>query len=417
MKGYCCIFLVLISSLAGAQVQQLHPTLVESLSFSLEGEKAFEKNLAAFGAVMEKLNAGTKEEDLSTEEIKLLNETDEASGGYWAADRAGCSWYCGGGPNKVTASSYLNAQGNNQYGPQNAHDLDYKTAWVEGRAGYGIGEYLLYTFAAEAPRITTIIVANGYVKSEAAWKNNSRVKQLKMYVNNQEVAILNLKDQRAKQSFEVDAIGNNNRSDWDALKNAAPWSIKFEILDVYKGLKYDDVALSEVFFDGLDVHCFAAGTKVLLSDRSEKNIEALMPGDSVMGYNIKSGTMEAYEIEKLEQAAHSHLVQYQFKSGRTITATHDHPFYVKGKGWAALHPKQTQQYRGLEQVQLIEIGDELVSSNGAAQLTGMVFMNEGQTTYTISKLKGGNNFIANGLVVGVEEQKEVVHKKYIKSTD
>jgi len=30
--------------------------------------------------------------------------------------------------------------------------------------------------------------------------------------------------------------------------------MKFEILEVFKGDKYDDTAISEIYFDGIDVH-------------------------------------------------------------------------------------------------------------------------------------------------------------------
>ena len=30
--------------------------------------------------------------------------------------------------------------------------------------------------------------------------------------------------------------------------------LKFEIIEVYKGLKYNDTAITEIYFDGMDVH-------------------------------------------------------------------------------------------------------------------------------------------------------------------
>ena len=33
-----------------------------------------------------------------------------------------------------------------------------------------------------------------------------------------------------------------------------PWTLKFEILDVYPGERYDDTVISELYFDGIDVH-------------------------------------------------------------------------------------------------------------------------------------------------------------------
>ena len=82
------------------------------------------------------------------------------------------------------------------------------------------------------------------MKSEKVWKDNARVKKLKMYVNDKPYAILSLKDITAKQLFKLDTLrGNGN----DLF-------LKFEIAEVYKGDKYEDVAISELEFDGIGVH-------------------------------------------------------------------------------------------------------------------------------------------------------------------
>ena len=47
--------------------------------------------------------------------------------------------------------------------------LTTKMLGVEGVAGYGIGEYLVYKFHKNTPEINTIIIVNGYVKSNSAW--------------------------------------------------------------------------------------------------------------------------------------------------------------------------------------------------------------------------------------------------------
>jgi hypothetical protein len=113
---------------------------------------------------------------------------------------------------------------------------------------------LIYSFPPENPRITTIIVVNGYVKTKKTWDENSRVKTLKMYINDKPYAILDLVDSRQEQQFTVDPIGNDDRDNWYQLKNSPPWTMKFEIVDVYKGEKYDDTAITEIYFDGIDVH-------------------------------------------------------------------------------------------------------------------------------------------------------------------
>lgn len=396
----------LIEFAQGQDIKVLEPVIGTELDFSPEFISKFnsEKAFADCEKVWAKVNAeGRNYKTLTKEEKEVVKYCDEIREDVWDIVGGGCSWYCGGGPKKVTASSSLSSQGDNSYEAKNAHDLSYKTAWVEGVSGYGIGEYLEYHFAPESPRITKIIVVNGYVKSKPAYNNNSRVKKLKVYVNDKPYAILNLKDVIAEQIFEVEPIGNRNRKDLDKLKTQPDWTIKFEILEVYKGLKYDDVVITEIYFDGLDVHCLAKGTKIQLADNVIKNIEDLKVGDLVAYMDFETKTLKSAKIEKTEKVIHHGLVTYRFESGLTITATQDHPFKVDNKGWASLKPYKSKQYKGFENINKILIGDFFLTVSGTEKLVSIDFLEEEQETYTISKLSSGDNFIANGLIVGVEE--------------
>lgn len=158
-----------------------------------------------------------------------------------------CGWYCGGMVDTVTATSALPPAGKNTYDGCNAHNFDYTSVWAEGADGPGIGEALTYEFPGKCPRITTVKILNGHVKSAKAWRENNRVKQLKVYYAGKPLAILDLKDTRDLQCFEVGTLGYFD-------ENAPKWQLKFEIIDVYKGNKYDDTVISELFFDGIDVH-------------------------------------------------------------------------------------------------------------------------------------------------------------------
>ncbi|MDF4202571.1 hypothetical protein PXD56_06385 [Maribacter sp. SA7] len=172
-------------------------------------------------------------------------------------------------------SSALEPQNGNYYDYASISDLSYGTAWVEGVKGYGIGEYIEFNFPPQHPRITTIKIANGYIKDKTTWKNNSRVKQLKVCVNNIEFAILELKDVYAEQIFEIPTIGyeityrgitkdgksyykyrdekgNQFKSYNKEIESGD--TIRFEILSVYPGDNYDDTVITEIYFDGLDVY-------------------------------------------------------------------------------------------------------------------------------------------------------------------
>ena len=176
----------------------------------------------------------------------LLIEYEETISSVWNIVHDGCNWYCSGGNYLVTSSSSLKSNNSINYDPTAANDLSYKTAWVEGKKDEGIGEYIEYTFENKSPRITSIIISNGYVKSSKSWSENNRIKKLKLSVNGTEFGILNLLDTQDDQIFELGTFGHNT--------DGSDLVLKFSISEVYKGLKYNDTAISEIYFDGMDVH-------------------------------------------------------------------------------------------------------------------------------------------------------------------
>ena len=180
-----------------------------------------------------------------------------------------CSWYCGGEVQRVTASSHLAGQGKFSYQPKNAHDFNHESVWAEGAKGQGVGEWLDYEFAGACPRITRVCILSGHVKTPAAWQDNSRPKQLKMYYMGKPYAILELKDIRGLQEFDVTLplspaeVKKAKEKDEYAYEfiplgyhdaSKPNWHLRFEIMSVYPGTKYEDTVISELYFDGIDVH-------------------------------------------------------------------------------------------------------------------------------------------------------------------
>lgn len=215
-----------------AQVPELEPTSVVDIPYT---------DLQVCDRVA--MKASTDYNALSDVEFALLCFVEEnpVLSHFYSGN---CSWYCGGQIDSVTASSALA----DRYAAEKAHDFSIVTAWVEGVEGNGEGEYLRYSFPGTCPRITTVLIHNGYVKNWEVWRDNARVKRLLMYYNDEPYAILNLQDTMGLQSFDVGVLGYED-------KDSAPaWSIKFEILEVYPGKKYEDTAITEIYFDGIDVH-------------------------------------------------------------------------------------------------------------------------------------------------------------------
>ena len=155
--------------LFGQEIKNLNPSYVTMLDFS-------DKTKAEWvlrDTLLSQLSSGKKDWDkITPKEKALIEKYGEVYENIWDIMGQGCSWYCAGGPEEITATSFLKPQDSINYKPENAQDLDYKNAWAEGVPGYGIGESLTYHFLATSPRITEIIVVNGYVKSETAYKNN-----------------------------------------------------------------------------------------------------------------------------------------------------------------------------------------------------------------------------------------------------
>ena len=188
------------------------------------------------------------------------------------------------------------------------------------------------------------------------------------------------------------------------LTDTKEWTTKFETMDVYKGDKRDDTALSDIYFADCDVHCFAASTKILVTENTTRNIEEIKQGDMILAYDPE--TKQTFQSKVLETAKvpHDNIVCYTFDDGRHITATDDHPFLTT-HGWASANPSKTAAYKGFGKISTITTDDTIITSEGTVGLMAITRPHQKIMTYTIVKLSKGNVFFANGMAVGAEEVK------------
>ena len=160
-----------------------------------------------------------------------------------------CSVYCAiEGEYNLHSSSHLEPQDGNRYEIKQLDDYNLQTAWIEGVDGYGNDEWLEFRFdkidfSETEIAIDGLYLFNGYRKSLKHWKENSRVKKLKVIVDGQDYVVLNLAD---TDKFQTANFGE--------IKIKKDTSIRFEIVEVYPGRKYKDVALSELKFTGVHHH-------------------------------------------------------------------------------------------------------------------------------------------------------------------
>ncbi|MDX9848244.1 MAG: hypothetical protein RBT74_14775 [Tenuifilaceae bacterium] len=166
---------------------------------------------------------------------------------------------------------------NRKYSVANLFDGDFTTSWVEGVDGNGVGQFIYVSIPED---FKTINIVNGYGKSKTLFSQNNRVKRLKatLHVGINPVGALSeiaylFKLSPLDKEFFIDIYDKDSLQTIDfpdelhelnQLKEAIKKSyfehfsdpiyqmvtfLKLEIVSVYKGSKYDDTCISEIFFN------------------------------------------------------------------------------------------------------------------------------------------------------------------------
>jgi hypothetical protein len=150
------------------------------------------------------------------------------------------------------ASSSLPQDAYGFYGASNLDDDDLGTAWSEGVSGPGIGQWI----AVAAPdSFTAVVVNNGYCKDQRGWENNNRVKKARVRIyafTKPDPATVRV----GKDKVEYVVAFEDEYEDafwqvWDGITGISPQGYSsylfiLEILDVYRGRKYDDTCISNI---------------------------------------------------------------------------------------------------------------------------------------------------------------------------
>ena len=162
-----------------------------------------------------------------------------------------------------------------RYSPALLFDNDPATSWVEGKEGFGRGEYVLIGITSDKLFPDTMEIRNGYQENTSLFYKNNRVKDLEisMYAGfysdmdltqsgfSAEIIPFGspekvmLKDEMGFQQIKL----NFDRDDFnrfaDSLKKNDQYAltvIKLKILSVYKGTRWDDTCIADVIFRETD---------------------------------------------------------------------------------------------------------------------------------------------------------------------
>lgn len=365
-------------SIFGQNLPIIHPKILNSNYFTKSQQAIWQKALDN----NQKINSGTiSYENLSLKDQNIL---DSLESGYGPETQGvDCSWYCGGGPYKISDST------------DKIHDFNLFTSWMSGKTNEVIGKKIVFHFKAFSPRINEILIWNGYIKNTKLWKSYSRVAKFKLYINNIETSILKLEDVNNTQSFKINPIQSTDPSK-DLI-------LTLEIIEIYKGSKYKELAISEINFNGLDVHCFASGTNIAMADNSLKAIEKIENNDTVLTIDFATNKIVKTQVIELIKVYHTNLFKLKF-SDREIITTDDHPFLREDNNWVSINPsKSNLNYIQEKQLEQLNIGDKfmILKENKIINLIAIQKIYDEQLTYTLL-LSKSDNFFANGLLVKTE---------------
>ena len=138
--------------------------------------------------------------------------------------RNGAETYC--------VSSVLQSQFGNSYGPENLFKRTDGVAWVEGRPGQGVGEWITVEFDT-LRTINSVMLRSGYQKNADIFAKNGRVRQLRMMFSTGETMILNPPDRAGAEMYKLE-------------KPVKAYWIKFTVEGVFPGTRYSDLAISKL---------------------------------------------------------------------------------------------------------------------------------------------------------------------------
>jgi hypothetical protein len=147
--------------------------------------------------------------------------------------------------------------------------------------------------------------------------------------------------------------------------------------------------------------CFISGTKVLLEDNTEKNIEDIVIGDVVLSYNEENRVIEPKKVINAISPIHDDLVKYSLSNGTSITSTFDHTYYVNGLQLASYKPEwSNERYDLPSDVVEIKVGDLFNLSNGeTVKIESIEELERVNTQTYIISVEDNRNFYANNILV------------------
>ena len=144
-------------------------------------------------------------------------------------------------------------------------------------------------------------------------------------------------------------------------------------------------------FKGLPPCCFVAGTEILLANGDTKNIEDIVVGDEVIGWNGEEKINSV--VKELKPTILGSRKLYSIND-INLQFTDEHPFLTKD-GWKALKPEEGTDYKVLSEGDEVNHNDEWVKIESITEFNGQGY-DQPVYNFTVGET---NSYIANGIIV------------------
>jgi len=131
--------------------------------------------------------------------------------------------------------------------------------------------------------------------------------------------------------------------------------------------------------------CFIAGTNISLSNGDYKNIEDMLPGETVVTYNETTGLIEDGIVGSITEHQVPAVIKLLFVDGTDITTTPEHPFFIEGQ-WIKAGE--------------LQVGHNTQKLNGnKLAISEIKLIEEPHTVYNLLNVGNNHNFYVNETLV------------------
>ena len=147
------------------------------------------------------------------------------------------------------------------------------------------------------------------------------------------------------------------------------------------------------------VCCFDPGSKVLMADGTEKNIEDVEVGDMVMSLDEETGEYVPQKVlATIIREKSDDLVYVNLSNGTRIGMRAYHPLLTT-EGWKSLRPEQAETVMDVGEVPLLKVGDTLVGYEENVTIVSIDKREhiENYNTYNLT-IENTHNYIVEGVV-------------------